>query len=191
MTQEILDAKFRKGEIKRLFIGEILEGLAEVKTFPERVKALRANSERSLNTILMYTFKNEQHRITKEILDNLSYDETPIGDNDISLYPGNLHEVARRLYVFNRADLTEMKLKRLLEDILETLHPSEREILIGVFKGKLPYKNITRNLVETAFPDLFVNEVKKDTSEAQEEGKSEDSREESEKKSKNPEEDPK
>lgn len=170
-TQAILDDKFKNGKIKNLYIHEVLEGLAEITSIKERIEALRNNSDRSLNTLLMDTFREDRPRLTEKDIKALEY--TPSDENqDIALAPMNLYDTARRLYIFWREDISPAKMKLLAVEILEGLHPIEAEIFKGMFIGKLPYKNVTKKLVSDAFPDLFAHE-KKEEDKAKEEKKDE------------------
>lgn len=154
-TQQILDEKFKQGDIKNIYIGEILEGLSEIKSFDERVKALRSNSNRSLNTFLLYAFSDFDYEITEKEINSIDYD---IFEEDIALAPSDIFDEAKRFYVFKRTDLKpEAKLK-VLGDMFSRIHPSEVELIKGMLTGKLAVKNITKNLVSTAFPDLFPEE---------------------------------
>lgn len=160
-TQAILDDKFKKGTIQNMYIGEVLEGLSVIPAFPERVQALKNNSDRSLNTILQVTFKNDRPRLSGKDIESIEYRPT-FSDDDVSIAPMNLYDTAKRLYVFYRDDLTTDQMKKIAFEILSNLHPSEAELFKGIFAGKMPVKNITKNLVETAFPDLFDGEGEKE-----------------------------
>jgi hypothetical protein len=39
--------------------------------------------------------------------------------------------------------------------VLESIHPKEAKVLIAVKDKKLPYKGLTKKLVEEAFPGLL------------------------------------
>lgn len=157
-TQLILDEKFKKGEIHNMYIPEILEGINEIAEFDERVMALRNNSERSMNTVLQFTFSANKLRLTKSDIDSIEY--TPANaDDDVSIAATNLFDVAKRLYIFEREDLPINKMKLIATEILENLHPDEAVIFKGIFDGSMPYEFIDKKLVKTAFPDLFPGEI--------------------------------
>lgn len=141
--------------MNNLSIPEKLETISKINPFSERVKALQANSERSLNTILLYTFGDYKWKFTKEDVDKLEYKEPP-ADEDVFIQGTNLNQEAKRLYIFMEGEkASKEKLSEILLVMLENLHPDEGKILKGMFEGKSPYKNITKKLVATAFPDLF------------------------------------
>lgn len=153
-TQRVMDEKFKEGNVKNLYIPEILEGLSEITSFKDRVAALRNNSEISLNTILHMAFRDERPLLTKDDVLSLEYN-SPFKDDDYSVSPSSLYAIAKRLYIFYRPDITKNKMKLLLLEMLENLHEDEAKILIGVFTGDIPYPNITKKLVASAFPDLW------------------------------------
>lgn len=155
LTKKILDEKFKTGHLNNLSIPEKLETISKINPFSERVKALQANSERSLNTILLYTFGDYKWKFTKEDVDKLEYKEPP-ADEDVFIQGTNLNQEAKRLYIFMEGEkASKEKLSEILLVMLENLHPDEGKILKGIFEGNSPYKNITKKLVATAFPDLF------------------------------------
>jgi hypothetical protein len=141
--------------LNNLSIPEKLETISKINPFSERVKALQANSERSLNTILLYTFGDYKWKFTKEDVDKIEYKEPP-ADEDVFIQGTNLNQEAKRLYIFMEGEkASKEKLSEILLVMLENLHPDEGKILKGIFEGNSPYKNITKKLVATAFPDLF------------------------------------
>jgi len=158
-TQAILDNKFKSGKIQNMYIGEVLEGFSEIPGFKDRVIALQNNSDRSLNTILQVTYKNDRPRLSGNDIESIKYIPAS-AEEDVSIAPMNLYDTAKRLYVFYREDMTVDQMKKVAFEILSNLHPSEAEIFKGIFAGKLPVANITKNLVESAFPGLFAGEKK-------------------------------
>lgn len=167
MTQKILDDKFAQGRLTKLSMSEILEGINEVKTFEERVQVLRNNSERSLNTLLLFTFDGLPWALSPEDIRTLKY-KVPSADDDVFIHGTNLHQEAKRFYIFRLDTLPRLRALHLLAEMLENLHPDEGEILKGMMLGSLPYENITKQLVAAAFPDLFPGYV------PEEEGKQEE-----------------
>jgi hypothetical protein len=140
-----------------MYIPEILEGLETITIFKERVEALKRNSDRSLNTVLYFTFKQDRPLLSGKELLAIEYKPSHEAD-DISISPMNLYDTAKRLYIFERKDIALNHMIKIATEILENLHPSEAEIFKGIFTGKMPYKGITKHLVQTTFPDLFAGE---------------------------------
>ena len=50
-----------------------------------------------------------------------------------------------------------MRREQLFIQLLESVHPCEVKVLIGMKDRKLPYKGVTRKLVAEAFPNLARN----------------------------------
>lgn len=71
-------------------------------------------------------------------------DTAPLG-----MTPGNFYQQVRKLYVFCREDLRPVRREQLFVQFLESLHPSEAEILIAVKDQRLTemYPGITADLV--------------------------------------------
>jgi len=51
--------------------------------------------------------------------------------------------------------MTKPQIEQLFITLLETLHPTESELVIQSVKGKLQYKGLTKACVEKAFPGLI------------------------------------
>ena len=54
---------------------------------------------------------------------------------------------------------TQMKTyqrEKMFLDILETVHPRDAELLVGMINKKMPIKGITKKLTKEAFPDLIL-----------------------------------
>lgn len=169
LTQQILDEKFAQGRIKKMSMDEVLEGINEIQDFDTRVQVLRNNSERSLNTLLLFTFDGVPWALSPEDVKTVKY-RAPDVSEDQHVQGTDLYAEGKRLYVFRLDTLTRKKGLELLIEMLENIHPNEGEILKGMLLGKLPYTNITKDLVATAFPDLFPGYVPVRPEEKKEEG---------------------
>ena len=49
-----------------------------------------------------------------------------------------------------------VKREKMFLDILETVHPRDADLLVGMINKDMPIKGITKKLVKEAFPDLIV-----------------------------------
>lgn len=180
-TQQILDEKFKAGTLKNLFVPEMLQGISEIPSFGERVEAIRNNRNRSLNSVLHLTFGDFDFGFTAKEVEDIEYEPTYAHD-DYSIAPSSFTDpsVCRRLYRLTDPQLNKSRKLLMVADMLENLHPDEAEILKGIFKGSLPYKNITAKLVKTALSSLFPpEEVEKEEKpkKVEEEPKSEEEEE--------------
>ena len=91
--------------------------------------------------------------------------ELPDGDppynepEDMIDNTGGLYQEARKLYIFTKnsrsANIHSIKRERLFIEMLESIHPSEAELLLSIKNKKVPYKGITKKLIDEAFPGRF------------------------------------
>jgi hypothetical protein len=69
----------------------------------------------------------------------------------------------RRLYLFVKGptdaqkNLKPMRREKLFIEMLESIHPDDAKVLLAMKNRRLPYKGLTRSLVELAFPSLTQN----------------------------------
>ena len=72
---------------------------------------------------------------------------------------GGLYQEVRKLYIFTKnqrsANIHNIKRERIFIEMLESIHPEDAKLILGVKDKKLPYKGITSKLVEEAFPGRF------------------------------------
>lgn len=72
---------------------------------------------------------------------------------------GGLYQEVRKLYIFTKnqrsANIHQIKRERVFIEMLESIHPEDAKLMLGVKEKKLPYKGITSKLVEEAFPGRF------------------------------------
>jgi hypothetical protein len=69
-----------------------------------------------------------------------------------------LYQEQRRLYLFiagGHPDLSQLRRETLFIQVLESIPPEEAELLLAVKDKKLPYKGITKEIVQEAFPGLL------------------------------------
>ena len=48
-----------------------------------------------------------------------------------------------------------MKREKMFLDILEVIHPKDADVVVGMINKKMPYKGITKKLVQEALPGLI------------------------------------
>jgi len=72
---------------------------------------------------------------------------------------GGLYQEVRKMYIFTKnqrsANIHQIKRERVFIEMLESIHPEDANLMLGVKEKKLPYKGITSKLVEEAFPGRF------------------------------------
>ena len=119
---------------------------------------------------LAFLQKHKKHAMFKAVLQgafdpniqwfmpkNLSYTPHggPIGTNE-----SNLHMEMPKCTVFAKdhpagAGVSDKRLKELLLQVLESMHPAESMLYEQMLKKKLKVKGLTESLVLEAFPDLY------------------------------------
>ena len=125
------------------FLPEMLE---EINEDPKLLSTkYRGNS--ALKIVFEYAFLPEKKFVLPEDEPPYRPDAAPIG-----MSPAILTQELRRFYVFLRKDLKPLKREALFISLLESVHPSEAELIIAIKDQKLhkKYKKITRKLVADA-----------------------------------------
>jgi hypothetical protein len=98
----------------------------------------------AFSIIMQYAFDPEKKMNLPEGAPDYKRDAAPIGMN-----PTTLRYEAKRLYVFTRGDVSQLKREVLFVQLLESLHPTESEILLAVKDQRLDrmYPNINKRLM--------------------------------------------
>ena len=137
----------------KLGIYEILDKVNEKTSRKDKVLELRKHDN---NEVLKLVLKMSFDKNLRWILPEGPPPYRPSIDFD---QQGMFYKEFRRLYLFiedpRSAHLPPTKREKLFVDLLETLHPRDAEILVGMKEKKLPYKGITEKLVAESFPGLL------------------------------------
>lgn len=110
--------------------------------------------------------KNEAFmQILSAAFDSRVVFELPEGDppynvpEDMVDNTGGLYKEVRKMYIFTKnkrsAEIHQIKRERIFIEMLESIHPDDAKLLLAVKNKKVPYKGITKKLVEEAFPGKF------------------------------------
>lgn len=130
---------------------EVLEKTESLETKEERINFLRSQQSPPLLICLQYTLHPDLQWAIK----------LPLPKYIANPYPGQETQMlaeAKRLYLFmenSGINLTEQKRTVLLQQLLDMLHVKDIEIFEHMIQKKLPYANITYNLIWEAFPGLL------------------------------------
>lgn len=139
----------------RKSIAEILEEVAALKKKEDKINKLRENaSNMVLLKILQWTYDDRIKFLLPE-------GAAPFNPTKYLDQEGNLYGEVRRLYLFvegGNPSLSQVRRESLFIQLLETLSPKEAKLMEAVKDKKLPYKGITKNLIDEAFPGL-INEA--------------------------------
>lgn len=138
----------------RLSISEILELAAKAKDRNERIEILRKHDSSALRTVLKYA-------LDPAIKFMLPDGEPPYKPCQYVGQETMLYQEARKLYLFiegGNPNLNPIRRETIFIQMLEAVDPKDAKTLIGMKDKKLPFKNINMNLVNDAFPGMFVIE---------------------------------
>jgi hypothetical protein len=124
------------------FIPEIL---AEINKDPKKIFDYK--NDAALDLVFKYAFHPNGKMLLPDGDPPYRPDAAPIG-----MTPAILTQELRRFYVFCKKDLKPVKREQLFISLLESIHPTEAELVIAIKDQKLhkKYKKITRKLVEQA-----------------------------------------
>ena len=140
----------------KLGISEILEQASKKKTQADKVAFLRAHYSQQLGDILQFAL----HPSVKVLLPEgpAPFDRTKgdIGEEN----HGMLYSKARELYLFvegGQPNISQNKREALFIQLLESIHPKDADLLVAAKDKKIPYKGLTKEVFNEAFPGLIPN----------------------------------
>lgn len=135
----------------KLAIAEILEQVDVAATSQDKRELLQKHDSPTLRTVLRHAFDTK----IKFLLPEGRIEFKPSGLVDLEHM---LYNEGRKLYLFvegGHPTLTDEKRLKLFQVFLGNLSPKEVELMMMVKDKKLPYASITKQLVRSAFPDIF------------------------------------
>lgn len=139
-----------------VYISELLKGIAKARTRREKKILLeKYKTNNILRFVLQGTFDPSIEWNVPKKLPPYKKDDAPIGLSETSLFT-----VMPKCSIFVKGHpksngLKEKRIKELLIQILESMHPDESEIFTQMLKKKLKVKGLTAKLVLEVFPDLY------------------------------------
>lgn len=141
----------------KLGVAEILEKVSKVKKKDERIEELRKHIDnRAMLQILQYALDPRIKWLLPE-------GTPPFKKNEYIDQETNLYSEVRRLYLFiegGNPGLTPTKREMLFIGLLETVAPDDALLLCAAKDKKLPWKTISADVVNEAFPGLLELEAK-------------------------------
>lgn len=142
------------------FVHEIFQAVQQEKTKQKKIEILQRFNENHVKAVLIWNFD-------ESVQSDLPPGEVPYQQNTVEATVDPKrgqppHSTLRRewknLYHFVKGGndgMNKLRKETMFINILETLHPSEAEILILVKDKNLQSKyNITKELVSEAYPDI-------------------------------------
>jgi len=137
-----------------LGISEILTKADNAKTTDEKVEILRKHHSTVLIDVLRMPYDKKLKWLLPEGM-------PPIKKNEFVGQEGNLYAEWRRMYLFfeggpkSGPPMTQTKRESLFVQVLESLDTKDAELLCSIKDKKMPYKGITKAVVEKAFPGIY------------------------------------
>lgn len=135
----------------RKSLSEILQIVEDAPTKKDKIDVLREYDCPPLRTILVACYSPEVKWLLPE-------GEPPYKPTNLTDIEGRLYQESKHLYLFvegGNPNITDIKRQNIFIQILESVTPDDAKLLIGVKDRKLPYKNVTKKLVQEAFPGIF------------------------------------
>lgn len=133
---------------------EVLDKVVKAKSRPDKIKILREqNNNWALKDILRGTFDDA-------IQWELPTGPVPYEPAPFDSHPSEWSQHNKKLAYFAKGgrgrEMLKVKKEKMFLDILETIHPRDAELLVGMINKKMPIKGITKKLTQEAFPDLIL-----------------------------------
>ena len=139
-----------------VYISELLKGIGKARTRKEKKALLeKYRTNNILRFVLQGTFDPSIVWNVPKKMPAYKKDDAPIGLSETSLFT-----VMPKCSIFVKDHpkangLKEKRIKELLTQILESMHPDESLVFIQMLKKKLKCKGLTEKLVLEVFPDLY------------------------------------
>ena len=139
-----------------VYISELLKGIGKARTRKEKKALLeKYRTNNILRFVLQGTFDPSIVWNVAKKMPAYKKDDAPIGLSETSLFT-----VMPKCSIFVKDHpkangLKEKRVKELLTQILESMHPDESLVFIQMLKKKLKCKGLTEKLVLEVFPDLY------------------------------------
>ena len=133
-------------------IAELLEECSKIDKRYGRLKFLQDHSSQSLKAVLGFCFDHKIKWLVPQ-------EDPPFEPNKKSMdCQSVLIADHRKLHIFVESveyhSLRQLKREQLFIEFLESLDPDDAKLINAIKKKKMPYKGITKALVQDAFPKL-------------------------------------
>lgn len=139
-------------------ISELLTECSKLSSTKQRAEFLQQNDSLAMRVILQYA-------LDPRIVWNLPPGEPPYKPCEYLDQQARLFQDLRKLYLFIKdsgaPDLPQIKRETLFIQFLEGIDPQDAKMLCAVKDKKLPFKGITVNVINTAFPGLILQKEEK------------------------------
>lgn len=135
----------------KMSVYEILKKADELENLQERKAFLLQHDTPAVQTILRCVYD-------PNIKFLLPKGKAPYKPTEFDRQEGRLYSEIRKMYLFiegGNPNLSQVKREQIFIELLESIDRNDAELLVAVKDKKLPFKNITRNLVEKTYPGLI------------------------------------
>jgi hypothetical protein len=136
----------------KLGMGEIMQRASDIIKKDEKIAYLRDNDNVALRMMLKMAFD-------KNLKWALPDGDAPYKPSDLTDNQGALYNEARKIYLFHEGghpNLTQSRREFLFIQLLESIDPADAKFLLAVKNKKLPWKTVTKKLIDEAYPGLLV-----------------------------------
>lgn len=151
----------------RLLIPEVFNQFKGLTKKDERIALLKKYDHPALRDILRVGFDADIVSVLPKGAPPYEKDDAPEGMSQTSLY--RTHKQFKYFFKGPVANSAEpIRREGIFLNIIETMHPTESEVLIAAKDKKLKIKGLTKALIDEAFPGLIVKSVSKSTKKEEE-----------------------
>ena len=151
----------------RLLIPEVFEQFESLTKKEDKVKLLKENNHPALQDILRINFDADVVSVLPAGAPPYEKDDAPKGHSSSSLF--KLHRQFKYFFKGPFANQVQpIRREGIFLNILESIHPTEADVLVAAKDRKLKVKGLTKALVDEAFPGLIVKAVRKTTTQKKE-----------------------
>ena len=151
----------------RLLIPEVFERFESLTKKEDKVKLLKENNHPALKDILRINFDADVVSVLPAGAPPYEKDDAPKGHSSSSLF--KLHRQFKYFFKGPFANQVQpIRREGIFLNILESIHPTEADVLVAAKDKKLKVKGLTKALVDEAFPGLIVKAIRKTTTQKKE-----------------------
>jgi len=134
---------------------EIFDEVDAAKSKADKKTIIGRNLSPTLVKVLEYTYHPKYQWLVKELPHNFKFPDVPAG-----MSYAHLGTELRRLYLFEKGHPTAEKMSQakrmeLLFSLLNSLHPREAEVVMGIFNKDLGVNGINYKTVKEWFPGML------------------------------------
>jgi hypothetical protein len=138
----------------RIGIAEFLEKVSKLKKREEKIAALKYNDSFQIRTILQGVFDPRIVWVLPE--GTPPYTPSALVDQENVL----INDCRKLIYFIEGGspNLKQTRRETMFIEMLEAVAPADAKLLCSIKEKKLPFKGITADIVQEAFPDLLPQE---------------------------------